>query len=176
MYIKIREFEDIKSSTIDVKKWYYEQEGEAKEKEITTVFIILAREFRTELDIKEYVEVLFRFSFFLHPSLGMNVLEQDLSKQSEGCGSFNANLLKAYCEMIKELKKSEFDSLERLNIISGFVGVDISKLYLALKESNMQGDIRGIDEYFQERLNITKKIAKGRRLKTIMDRYQISFQ
>lgn len=169
-YIKIRKYDNIVSSIINPKMLFFELEGEINRKILLEFFILLTREFRTEMDMKDYVKMLFRFSFFLHPFSGIKILEQgDMC-----CKKFNYALLTEYWQMINKFKKQDLSSLERIKVVGDFIGADISMLYETLKDSNLQGDIRGINEFFQEQENITKKIANDSRLKNIMKTYKVS--
>lgn len=179
-YIQIREFKNL-DPKINMKNLYLNLKGDENSKIITRFFIILARDFRTEMDMNDYTNMLFRFSFFIYPHSGLNALEKnynvgdDIAHQNHQ--DFDANVLTAYRKMVVDCKKinSDADKLGRLQTIGAFVGADISKLRKSFEELNEQEDVRGIDEFFQEYLNIAKKLERGGRLKAVMEKYKLSF-
>ena len=171
-YIKIRDFEDIVNPTVNPKKLYAELEGKTDQKICLEFFIILAREFRTVMNMDDYVKMLFRFTFFLHPYSGIEILKQHFNDTS--CRNFNTDLLEKYCQLSNQLAKIKSNPLACINAVSRFIDADITTLYRNLNKSKTQGDPKSINEFFQKQANITIKVAESSRFKDVMNVYKIA--
>lgn len=185
VYIKLRDFSGATESADNSRKYLYQMKGSEQSKIEIEIYTILARDFRTAFLMKEYIDKLFRFLFFLHPYEGLKVIERSMKQcDDRDLKRYNKKILDDYQKLIADLKKIydsrtgvNLDINKMLTMVGAFVGVKILSVYVDLKESEQYGDIRTANEMFQEKVNDTLKLGalgNASRINKIMNEYLLT--
>lgn len=181
-YIKIRDQKIIERSPLKPRQMLYSLPAIDTDSKIEIeIYTIMARDFRMEFPMEEYIDKLFRFWFILQPLKCLEVIAHNMEKSdSRSLREYNAKLLDEYEILIDRLKEIR-ESKEEENIhkileqIGKFVGVRIWTIYIYLKESEEHGgSIQSIDDLLQKKMNsILKMKAKGKesRINRLREKY-----
>lgn len=162
-YIKIRNKSEIKrvyGITADIyrieKCLVLLHERDCNSKELVSLFSFIANEYRGKWNMKEYLDKLFRLYFFLFPEECLELVKV-CSREAEDKEFFeyNINVLDDYGVMASN-SNSNGSKLD-IKAVSDFLGIDFGKVYTYYMESVDCGDIKGLNEVINRRLNGAKE-------------------
>lgn len=165
-YIKVRDQEILQEVFEDPSKILcilLTDVGECKTE--IEIYTTVARDFRNEFSMEEYIDRLFRLTFFFHPLEGLKVIERNMKESdSKDLKKYNERLLEDYQKLINGLERlnesnDRVNPLKILEQIGEFVGGNILTIYIYLKESDRYGDIKTAHELFQKKMNDTIKLG-----------------
>lgn len=174
-YIRIRDKSEIKK-ICNVEKDTYKiekclallHEKDCNSKEIVSLFSYIAKEYRAEWSMREYLDKLFRLYFFLFPEICIQLIKK-CSREADEMEFFEYNLevLDKYSNMISKVNNNS----NKLNIeaVSDFLEIDFGKVYTHYLESIECGEIKSLKDIINKSLN--RAMEQQENIQEVRDNY-----